>query len=110
MVPTFSASSPPMIPQGRPSPCKWRSWTSISTTRNRRRRSIRSMALAEGLVLDRVQRLWGLMSECSVFAEIVGGKWAHELDRNPEVEVTHNLGRRRADDDARAERRLEIDF
>ena len=34
MAPTFSASSPPTIPQPRPSPCKWRSWTSISTTRN----------------------------------------------------------------------------
>src|SRR5277367_904159 len=35
MAPIFSASSPLTIKTARPSPCKWRSWTSISTTRNR---------------------------------------------------------------------------
>ena len=30
--------------------------------------------------------------ERTVFAEIVGRKRAHELDRDPEVEVTHDLG------------------
>ena len=50
-----------------------------------------------------------LKSERRVFAELVGGQRAQEFNRDAAVDVTHDLGRRRADDDARADRRLAID-
>ena len=50
MAPIFSASSPPTIPTARPSPCKWRSWTSISTTRNKRSGSPHGRAASQSVV------------------------------------------------------------